>query len=1173
VFAALACGLVIGIVWLFGTEAGLRWALAQAEAAGGGKLRIEGARGTLATTVLIERVRYAADGTVIEARDIGTHAHLAAALGARLVLEPLHIATLDITIAEGGSRASEPPLLPFGVHLGQVDVAHLRIARAEAVYALSKVRFAHIALGPAMPASVSAEGSFDLEHERFPLTATLGLGGTLERLELHVAVRQAQTAADVQATLAPFRPQHIVTLEARAAPVDLARLEADLPHAALSLQLSASGNERGLQGKLEITNAAAGPIDKGRLPLAALRARVASKDLASAVLEELRVELAGGGVLEGRGELGPAGFRGTVRSSRLNLRGLRSTLRETALSGPLELDLARAEQSVRGTLAQEGMSVSAEAVRRGDAVDVRSLRAAAHGGELTGAGRLRLTDPLAFEASLQLAHFDPAAFGDYPAGSLSGTLQAQGRLAAEPRIDVGWSITESTLVDLPFVTKGSARIAGRHVLQADATASLGATRASAHGSFGTPPDKLAWTLDASRLEELLAQLGGRMQASGTLGGTWAAPEGVIDAQFEDLEVHGYDIAGATLKVAGTLARHEAQVSARSAAAELRARLRGGYAAGTWSGEITSLEGAGNVGFEMRAPTSLKASRSSVELGRLEAALGDGRLLVRELSWSPSRMASSGEFTGLPGQWLIAAAGLTERLRATMLLDGQWSISAAPSLDGTLRVRRASGDLAIVDERPIELGVSGATLDARFTDAGVGARLDFASKYASAAAGGQIGRDRAAGVLGVGPNSSLLLQAQLELSRTRALVQPLLADARVDGRVAADLEASGTLGAPLFAGTLRGDALAFEYPPYGLYFKNGELRAKLAGDRLQVERFAIQAGDGSFTASGTLPLRFADGNAKLTWQAKNFGVLERPDMRLIASGEGQASFDGKRFGLSGELRADRGHFELERERVPKLGEDVVVSGEPRATPQDKTPLPLELNLDLDLGSNLSVRVQGLEGKLTGRINLVTSKEGELRAYGKLTTLNATFYAYGQKLQVDPGVLIFDGPLDNPALQVTAWRRNQAVEAGVQLSGTMRAPIVQIVSQPQVSEGERLSWLVLGRAPTDANKADLGLLQAAAGALLARGNSMPLDRRIAQSFGLDEVSFRGTGELQDRVLAFGKRVSDRLYLSYEQGLGTVASNLVKIDYSLSRRWSLRAETGTSSGGGLFYRFSWD
>jgi len=172
-----------------------------------------------------------------------------------------------------------------------------------------------------------------------------------------------------------------------------------------------------------------------------------------------------------------------------------------------------------------------------------------------------------------------------------------------------------------------------------------------------------------------------------------------------------------------------------------------------------------------------------------------------------------------------------------------------------------------------------------------------------------------------------------------------------------------------------------------------------------------------------------------------------------------------------------------------------------------------------------------------------------------------------------VLIFDGPIDNPALQITAWRRNQAVEAGVQLTGTVRAPRVQLVSQPPVPEAEQLSWLVLGRAPTDVTKADLGLLQAAAAALLARGDQLPLDRRLARTFGLDEVSFRGSGEVQDRVLAVGKRLSDRLYVSYEQGLGTVASNLVKLDYSLSRRWSLRAETGTSSGWGLFYRFSWD
>jgi translocation and assembly module TamB len=221
----------------------------------------------------------------------------------------------------------------------------------------------------------------------------------------------------------------------------------------------------------------------------------------------------------------------------------------------------------------------------------------------------------------------------------------------------------------------------------------------------------------------------------------------------------------------------------------------------------------------------------------------------------------------------------------------------------------------------------------------------------------------------------------------------------------------------------------------------------------------------------------------------------------------------------------------------------------------------------------VQAQGLDGRLSGKLQVVTTKDGELRGYGQVNMVHATYYAYGQSLAVDPGVLIFDGPLDNPSLQVTAWRRNLAVEAGVQVTGTARAPRVQLVSQPPVSEGERLSWLVLGRAPSDATKADLGLLQAAAGALLARGEAMPLDRRIARNFGLDEVSFRGTGEVQDRVVAFGKRLSDRLYISYEQGLGQLATNLVKLDFSLGRRWSLRAETGSSSGAGLYYRFSWD
>ncbi len=1167
-------GVAAAIGWLFGTEAGLHWALERAQREVGTALRIEGVHGTLASVVTLQHLRFDSDGLGVEAREVGAHAHLLAALGGRLLLEPLRIAALDIEIREGGERASKPPAPPFGLSVRNVAIEHLRVLRGEATYSLRKVRFSHVALAN-LPPSVSAQGTFQLEDETFPMSGSLGLGGTLERLELKLALRQADIAADARAVLAPFRPQHVVSLEAKVAPIDLARFGEELPRAALTLTVKARGTDRGLQGTLVLANSAPGPLDHARLPIASIEARVASDDLQTATLEGLRVLFAGGGVLEGRGRYGPEGFQASFKASRLNLRALRSTLRETQLSGPLEIALARDVQSIRGTLSQEGMSLAAGAVRRGATVEIDGLRAAAAGGEVTGSGTVHLTDPPAFRARLALAHFNPAAFGDYPEGSISGSVTAQGEVPKEPRVELQWTLANSTLLDEALESRGSARIVGRRVVQADAQASLGASRATARGGFGTVADKLSWTLEIPQLENYVDDVAGRLKASGTLGGSWAAPEAVLAAELEKLELpHDFRAARATVNVAGTLARHEGRVTVRTdGGAEMEARVRGGYAAQTWTGELLALEGRGKVPVHLNAATPLKVSRQRVELGRFEAALGDGRLVVNELTWSRERVVSSGEFKGLPAQWAIAAAGLTERLSATLLVDGQWSITAAPALDGTLRLRRASGDVVLQDERPIALGLESIALDARLTNAGIGLRFDVISRYATAAIAGQVSRDPAAGGVGLGRNSALAMQGQIELAHAKLVAQPLLSDVRLDGRLTATLEASGTLGEPVFAGRVRGDALTFEYPPYGVYLKAGELRARVEGDTLRVERFSIQAGDGNFTATGTLPLRLAAGNARLTWQAKSFSLLERPDLRLVASGQGEAGFDGQRLLLTGELRAERGHLEIERDRIPKLGDDVVVAGQPRAAPKEKAPLPVDLNIDLDLGSNLTVHAQGLEGKLTGRINFKTSKEGELRAYGRLETLNATYFAYGQRLQVDPGILIFDGPLDNPALQITAWRRNQAVEAGVQISGTVIAPRVQIVSQPPVSEGERLSWLVLGRAPTDATKADLGLLQAAAGALLARGDSLPIDRRLAQSFGLDEISFRGSGEVQDRAIALGKRLSDKVYVSYEQGLGTVTSSLVKLDYALSRRWSLRAETGTSSGWGVFYRFSWD
>ena len=75
------------------------------------------------------------------------------------------------------------------------------------------------------------------------------------------------------------------------------------------------------------------------------------------------------------------------------------------------------------------------------------------------------------------------------------------------------------------------------------------------------------------------------------------------------------------------------------------------------------------------------------------------------------------------------------------------------------------------------------------------------------------------------------------------------------------------------------------------------------------------------------------------------------------------------------------------------------------------------------------------------------------------------------------------------------------------------------------------------------------------------------------GFDEITLRGSSELAGNVVALGKRYSDNIYISFEQAISTTTEYLVKLDYALTQRVSLRGQTGTTSGVGVFYRYSWD
>ena len=212
---------------------------------------------------------------------------------------------------------------------------------------------------------------------------------------------------------------------------------------------------------------------------------------------------------------------------------------------------------------------------------------------------------------------------------------------------------------------------------------------------------------------------------------------------------------------------------------------------------------------------------------------------------------------------------------------------------------------------------------------------------------------------------------------------------------------------------------------------------------------------------------------------------------------------------------------------------------------------------------------------------------------MRTVDGVYAGYGQRLKIERGIVTFQGPVDNPALNVLAIRSGLPVEVGVAIGGTALRPIVRLHSDPSMSDTEKLNWLVLGRPPGPSDGSDRALLSAAATALFA-GQVDQASAGLMRSLGVDQITLQpgqSSGSLLPRetvagrlrsgttgssaaadFVAVGKRINDDLYLSFEQALSG-AEYFVALNYRLTRQLSLIARAGSTNALDLVYSLAFD
>jgi len=586
------------------------------------------------------------------------------------------------------------------------------------------------------------------------------------------------------------------------------------------------------------------------------------------------------------------------------------------------------------------------------------------------------------------------------------------------------------------------------------------------------------------------------------------------------------------------------------------------------------------------PFDLSLSRDAAgDWQTLRVGPGGAEFAGLTLAWQPSFWTMPAT-PGASGHWSVDAAlapfsvaqlmaraqpdlgwhgdlQMTAQVHAAF--DGRWHVAA--------QLARASGDLGVSDlvQDPTStkqaLGLTKALLQVRAEGAAWSADADIAGSRLGELAGHWTAEAPSPASL---PTAASPLRGNIkahvaDMNVWGAWLPP---GWRLGGELRTDLALSGRWGDPKLTGDLTATRLSIRNALEGVYGHDGEAVIRLTGEQARIERFHLVGGNGTLDVSGSMRLG-AVPLARLQLQAAQFQLLGRIDRKIVTTGNLALQLGEDAIKVDGKLGIDEGLFDLSKGDAPSLDSDVEVvnasapTDDGSSSPDAAAPRAsrsTRLDLTVDLGDHLRLRGRGIDTTLKGALQ-ISSPNGLLTVRGAVRTAGGQYVAYGQKLDVTRGEITFNGPVNDPRLDILATRPNLDIIVGVAISGSALAPHVKLVSEPDMSDSDKLSWLMLGRAPETVGGADTALLQQAAMALLAGEGEAPSDQ-ILKRLGLTDfaVGQRTDAESNTKqtVVTLGRQISKRVYLGFEQSVTNVSSNLQLI-YRIAQRLTVRAQAG--------------
>ena len=830
------------------------------------------------------------------------------------------------------------------------------------------------------------------------------------------------------------------------------------------------------------------------------------------------------------------------------------------------------------------------------AFDVNALN-----GRLTGAGTLAFDPPRRWDMRASVTDIDTAPIDARFPGRITARFVANG-VGTDKNASFAASIAElrGQVRNQPVNARGRLQRDAKGWRVSDARIDYGNANLLLDGELHEEVHA-TWSLQAASLEPLFPNATGSLAFTGSAHGPLKAARVVVDARGERIGYSGWraqqltvngdvDLSGeqpsrlsiqannigssATLIETfsatgnGTAGDHRIVLEATGAVADSRqpasradVTIQGRYVDGAWTASIQSTEikaGAEEERLALVEPGKLVVNRERALLDPLCFAMGNGRLCA-EGNWQ-----RDGPWEGIvSGYELPLAAFLPPGgpdTRYSGRIEGRVRAFGAPNV-----LWQGEAGMRIVDAAIIyqPLGAQPETLNL-----GTGGLAATATP------------ERVNFSFGVQAFTDTFLFANANIDRrsaTNLTTAPIVGDFRaraadanilpivfpeIDhaaGLLTADGNVRGTLQKPQIDGRIELSNGEFDSYRVNLALRALNLTANLSGNALDFNGKA-RAGEGDLNVGGRFEWNEGVSRGNLQIRGENLLVADLPEYRVVASPDLTFVIDGRHINATGSVAIPSALVQ-----PADLGGAVQISDDARYVGEHPAEAAgryiVNSDIRVTMGDDVRVDSFGLQGRIVGGV-ATTVRTGETPiGRGELSVAEGRYEAYGQKLEISRGKLLFEAsPLSDPGLDIEARRKIETVVVGLNVRGTLQQPRLSFFSEPSMPQTQVVAYLLVGKPVDRMQAGDSATMSSARDALAMQGGGL-LASQIGRRIGLEEVGVESTvdstGETNQQ-LVLGKFLSPRLFVSYGISL-TESINTLKMRYTISDRWVLKTEAG--------------